>query len=80
MIEGFIFFMLLLVLLGLAALVFDIFTLVHQASNKRWGWFWITLLFTLFAGSGVLVSVIYWIVYITSKPRRNNGKKKKKKR
>lgn len=52
-----------IILIGLLALIFVIYTLIHQYNKKKFGWFWATLLLTLLSGLGLLTAIIYWIYY-----------------
>jgi|GEM_PF-6546651 len=75
--DGFVIVFLLMCLLALAALVFVILTLIHQAKRKRWAWFIVTLVLTIFAGLGVFTSIIYWIVNAFTSKRKRKKKKKR---
>lgn len=52
-----IFFLILLIILSIAVLVFWIMALVHQAKRKRWVWFVLTLIFNV-------TWLIYWVVWL----------------
>lgn len=61
-----------MIALGLFFIVFIILTLIHQAKNKKWVFFILTLVL-LFFGLGILVALIYWIIWIFSSSfRRGN--------
>jgi len=59
--------LILFIILSFILLIFVILTLIHQAKKKKWGWFWTTLLLTILAGLGVIISIIYWIWYLAIK-------------
>lgn len=54
-------------LLFLIFLIFilTIITLIHQAINRKWGWFFATILL-IFLGLGLIVIIIYWILWFSS--------------
>lgn len=47
-------------------LVFIVLTLVHMFINKRFGWFWATIILTLLGLVllGFIIIIIYWIIRI----------------
>jgi len=50
--------------LSLLVLIAIILTLIHQAKRGRWIWFVLTLLLTLLFGMGLLMTLIYWAIWV----------------